>query len=168
VRQFKDSEGKAWDLRVTAGTMVRVSGVLAINLGELTEGDPPLIIRLYTDPAFVAKLLAVILGPQIEKAKLSTEEFYDRLDPEVAGEARDGLVEELRDFFQKFGPVAIAVSLGKMREMVAEEDRRRTAAVEALTAAAILGTEENGPPGDSAANSQQSPASDPSPTPSES
>lgn len=158
MREFKDTEGKAWGIRVTAGTMVRVKGILGINLGELTSGDPPIIARFFTDAAFVAELVAAVLRPQLDAARITPEQFYERLDPEAAAEARDSLVEELRDFFQKFGPVAIAAAMGKMREAAAEEDQRLVAKVEAMTVDKMLGREEAATSGESVANSQQSPA----------
>ena len=130
--RFSDSSGREWPVTITIGTVRRVKADLSVNLADIHEGDPPLMNRIATDPTFFCDVLLSILRPEIEKAGLPEDEFWNRLGGDVVKRAYDAFWAELRDFFHGLGRPEAAKAIEKQTRMIEAAIRMAEAKVDAI------------------------------------
>lgn len=117
MKEFTDSHGKTWPITINGFTVKRCRDLLGIDLGEPSNGTPPLLSRL-SDIAFVVDLLYVVCKPTADDKGLSDEQFAELLDGEVLANAHAKLMEEWADFFRKLRQPHKATMLAKQLAIV--------------------------------------------------
>ena len=96
-----------FQINLTLGELRRVRAA-GWDLLALDAGDPPLALRLRSDPYTTGEILWALLAPQLEHANLSETDFVGLLDGPALAAAYQALTEELVDFFQKLGRTDLA------------------------------------------------------------
>lgn len=97
MSSFADCEGRRWQVRVTAGTLLRVSDLCGVDLLEAVGG--PLMERILSEPAELCRIVAAVCRPEADRRGISEADFLDSLAGDSVAQARDALMEAVVDFF---------------------------------------------------------------------
>ena len=113
IRAFKDSEGLQWNIKITAGSLLKACRKTGLTLSHLTSLDVEVEMILAALPFFCDK--------QLSERKMSHEDFLERLGademqsiltdlfPSMAdafsSETKDTVVVEDADAPKDLGPV---------------------------------------------------------------
>ncbi len=128
--QFTDSEGRAWSVAVTVGSIVRVKKNLLVDIAqpipigedaqqEIKPGDPlPLLAQLASDTLLLASVLWWIIQPQAEAHSCTEDQFLDALDGDHLKLASQAFWSEYESFFRKAGVEPVAQMIAMNREMM--------------------------------------------------
>lgn len=100
--KWTDKKGREWPLEITLAVVRRIKTQEKVNLL-----DPKQLSEFTGDELRLADLMLYAWRPRAEAMEVSEDEFYEQLD-ESYEEARDVLIGELADFFQKRGKKALA------------------------------------------------------------
>lgn len=100
MKQFKDSQGRPWSVSVTVASLQRIKSMAGVDLTDLTTGEPPMGVRLTTEPLLVGEVLYAIVAASAETKNVTQDDFAEALDGTALAAAFDCLTEELVDFFQ--------------------------------------------------------------------
>lgn len=107
MRTFADNMGRTWSLALTVAALSRVKGsAVAVNLCDLHEGDPPLVIRLERDLSLLADVTFEMVREQAEKSGLTRDQYMASLDGPACGRMAEAFWAELADFFRPCRPQA--------------------------------------------------------------
>ena len=116
MHTFRDNKNREWSIDLTFGAIKRVKSLLQIDLLAPEVGDPPLLVRLGTDPVLLVDTVFAIVQPQAESRGVSDLEFAEAL----GADAEVGLVaafyDEWRDFFHRSGRPHLEAAIAKQRE----------------------------------------------------
>jgi hypothetical protein len=137
MKQFKDSKSRPWNVSVTVSAMERVRDLCGENISDLIQGEPPLGVRLTTEPMLFGNVLWGVLQPQAEAQGVSREELLE-MEGEQYAEAFDCLMGELVGFFQKCGRKEQAIALTKQLEVLTAAANLATKRVENLNIEKLL------------------------------
>jgi len=119
MHEFADVKGEKWEVRITAGTIKRVSDLMdGVDLGQPLVGDPPFLTRFDTEIPFKANVLYAVLRPQCEARDITDEQFAELLEGEVLYEASVAFWEELADFFQSLQRTEVVKAIRRQMEIV--------------------------------------------------
>lgn len=165
MKQFTDSKGDTWTVEVNGATIKRAQNLLQVDLGNPLEGDPPLIVRFDMDIVFKVDLLYAACLPQIEKRKLTDEQFAERLSGEVLQAASEALWASLLLFFQNLRRTEVVEVMHKQQALVAQAIERVAEVVKSVSMDEIVEAELAGL-GDSLSSLRLLPDSIPSDPPS--
>lgn len=102
MRQFKDTEGRPWDLRLTAATLARIkdqAGLDLLDLGAGREDDFGSLSRLMDEPLLLLDALWWTVQPQAEARQVDRAAFLDAINGDTFERAGDLFLRELFDFF---------------------------------------------------------------------
>ncbi len=130
---FKDAQGRNWDATLTVAALRRIRSNLKIDLWEIEQGDPPLAVRLATDPLLISDLLYQILYPSLQEAGVSEEDFGEAMGPAELAAAYGAYAEALIDFFRQSGRPDRATALENVTKAVrltAEHAARQIAKID--------------------------------------
>lgn len=97
MQSFTDTEGRAWEVRVTTWTVERCRNLLDVDLCDVASLAP----RLMDDPVLLAKVIYVACKPQADAAGVTDEQFTNALYGDVIDDATNAMIEAIIDFFQK-------------------------------------------------------------------
>jgi len=103
MRTFRDSAGRSWQIRLTIRIAKMLRDACGFDLMQLAEGNPPAIVRLYTDLPFLASILWTLVGEQAGKLGVTEDQFLEAMEGDAVREAMAALQEELLDFFRGLG-----------------------------------------------------------------
>lgn len=131
MKTFKDDQGRSWDLHLTITAAKRVQQLCGVNILQLDQGDPPLLVRLGTDEILTWELLYALIQPQADKREITAEQFGEIMGPECLNAAQMALLEELTDFFRRQG------ESGRHKVALLEKQQALTAQLIAVGAAKI-------------------------------
>lgn len=102
MRSWTDKNGREWPLEMTLGVVQRLKKKSDVNLL-----DPKKLAEYTGDELLLADLMLYVWQPRATELEVTDDEFYEQLD-EGYEAARDVLIGELADFFQKRGKLALA------------------------------------------------------------
>lgn len=105
MRSFADLSGNRWRLHLNIGAIDRIKADCGLDLFD-PEGcveQLPQTLQGWID------ILAAVLARQLEARRMMLEDFAERVDAEILLRAKDLLIEELIDFFQRAHPVVGAL-----------------------------------------------------------
>lgn len=115
MREFRDDQGRPWQLALTVTAVMRVRDQVLIEvdgakkpfkIDDVASLEATLRI-LETQPTVLAEAVYAILCKQVEEKGLTKDQFFDGLRGDVLDAAMRVLVEELVDFFpQRHRPLA--------------------------------------------------------------
>lgn len=116
MKEFRDAEGRPWEIRVNVSTLRRVRDLAGIDLITLFTGDMTALQAFIADPYKRADALFVLCQDQAEKRSVSSESFGEALAGDPMEAATLAMLDELASFFP--GPKAklIRAALAKMSE----------------------------------------------------
>ncbi len=99
--------GHRWNITLTLGELRRLRDT-GTDLMALNEGNPPLALRLRTDPYLVGEILWTLLEPQLKERGVSETDFVAMLDGTALKDANHAFTKALLDFFQSLGRTDLA------------------------------------------------------------
>ncbi len=177
MRKFSDAAGAKWELRITGGTIKRVSELMdGLDLGQPLVGDPPFLTRFDTEMIFKVDVLCAVLRPECKERDISDEAFAALLEGKVLYDASVAFWEELADFFQSLQRTEVVKAICRQMEIVKRGVEMLTDKLEGpamdraieqkLTEVSERIDQELAEPGGSAASTPLSPDAIPSPEPS--
>lgn len=97
--KFLDAQGREWLVRIDCNAVERIELGTSINFGDWTEVGSHLN-RLLFDDLFVARVAYYVLQPEIDKRKLSREDFMIGLIGDATGKACDAIQQGFTAFFR--------------------------------------------------------------------
>jgi len=135
MRQFKDnaSPPRLWNVAVNVGSVKRVKKLLDVDLLDITDGEPPLILRLQANVILLCDVLYALCQPECERQGVTDEQFGEALGGGALAEARQALMGELEDFFRQSGETQKAQVVRRSVSLLAaaiEEATTRSEAVD--------------------------------------
>ena len=151
---FFSAGGHRWTITLTLGELRRLRAT-GPDLMALNEGNPPLALRLRTDPYLVGEILWTLLQPQLEERGVSEADFVAMLDGTALAAANGAFTEALLDFFQTLGRTDLAELLHTTARIFAQTLQTAT-----------LQIQQTDTPGPQSPSSPPAPAWTPGPGPS--
>jgi len=125
VHQFTDNATppRDWAIALNIATVKRVKSAAIdggpIDLIEINLGDPPLALRLATDPVLLCDVLFCICQPQAEERGCTDADFGEGMGGDAIFKAQKALFEELVDFFRQLGRTEKANVLTTTEKVIA-------------------------------------------------
>jgi hypothetical protein len=175
VREFRDDQGRPWQVALTVAAAMRVKDSVTVEVdGEKKPFDLVDVASIsqtmqvlrgqYTT---IAETLYAILQKQVADKKLTKEDFLDGLRGDALDAAAKVLEQELVDFFPLRLRRMVGLLAAKMDEATTELLTRAEAAMAAATTSDLLAQSgmPSGQPQGSSASTQESGPSDNSPQP---
>ncbi|NBW11329.1 MAG: hypothetical protein EBR82_25185 [Caulobacteraceae bacterium] len=146
MREFRDDQGRPWQVALTIAAAMRVRDNVTIDVeGQKVPFDIVDVSSIATTMQVlrgqyttIAETLYAILCRQVEEKKLSKEEFFDGLRGDALDSAAKVLELELIDFFPPRLRKMIGLLAAKMDEATAELMTRAEASMQAATTGEIL------------------------------
>jgi membrane-bound ClpP family serine protease len=142
MRQFKDSEGRTWNITVNVGTAKTVKALTGVNLFDLYKDE---VQRVFSDPELLVNVIYSLCKAQADKREITDIQFGEAMVGDALELAADALMESVADFF----PSSRSQILRKMKSKSEEIAKKMTTAalnrldsltVEEVTAAMKAGT----------------------------
>ena len=132
MRQFTDTQGRAWQVSVTLGAAMQVKTALAVDLLAPEQGELPLLSRLATDEMLLGSVICELLRRQMEAYKLTEADVYASFDGATLLAACDAFWAELADFFQSRGRLDRAAAVKKQAALMQAAIKAAEAKVQAI------------------------------------
>lgn len=123
---FTDNAGREWRITLDGQTMEDVAELADVDLWAVLDDPFNRIAALLGNRRQLLKVLAALLGPQLEQRKLTMEDFRRAFNPPTMNAAGESLVEALADFSKA---PALQQAIARVREAARkiEEAGRRAA-----------------------------------------
>jgi len=121
MAQFKDSEGKGWEISLPIGEVARIKKESAAAGREFNLYDHELAPKLIADHLLWFELLCHICSEQIESAGLTIAQFGKRLPAKLLLAARKTFMAEWADFFRESEQPELALYLGEVLDLWTEQ-----------------------------------------------
>lgn len=157
MRSFKDNDDRDWILRIDCDAIERVHALTGIDLASPFDGEPPLQRQLAMHVPTQLKVLWGLCQPAAEKLGLRRDMFVALLEANHGSAplpaAVNVLLEELSDFFRRFGQPTLAEILARTIDLIAQGNR---------VAVAALATESASSSGSPPESAESTPAHSPS------
>lgn len=115
MRQFRDCNGRTWQLRATVRALDDIRDLMQIDLLGDPEQLPSLMQSIIDSVDLVASAGCLLAGAD-------PSEFRGGLDAATIDQLRDSVVEELLTFFGHWRP-ATAATMREAWRIAAEQDR---------------------------------------------
>ena len=147
MRQFTDTQGRAWQIVLNLGTALQVKTALGVDLLAPEAGDPPLLTRLATDEFLLGSVLCQLLLKQMDGYKLTEGDVMAAFDGRTLLAAQEAFFGELADFFQSRGRLDRAAAVRKQAVLMRAAIAAAEARVEAIRTDAALGSLSGASPG---------------------
>lgn len=102
MQEFKDSEGRRWQIRLTLGGVKRILDELGVDLLNLSQyadsSENSITMRLVNDDLFVGRVVAVLLAEQAKN--YAVENTLDIFDGATTNAAQEAFFSEFAFFFK--------------------------------------------------------------------
>lgn len=98
--EFKDMDGKRWEVKLTVAGLERVAVQCDFDLLNLLDNQLAGLAELYDKPIKLVQVLYAICEPQIERAGIEAEDFGELFAGPVLQDAADALVEAVALFYR--------------------------------------------------------------------
>lgn len=139
MRQFKDSEGRPWDVVVNMATHNRVQDLAGVNLSDLLEEKAGGLLALCKDLRKFFDVLWVLCARQAEERKIEQEAWAGAMGGDVVVEAQRAFMEALADFFPRLKREALHKAIAVGTAATARNQEQALAKIEALSVAELAG-----------------------------
>jgi hypothetical protein len=130
MRQFKDSEGRSWDIKVTTNVIERAKSLINVDITDLYMETGS---RVFADPVLLVNLLFVVCKDQAEKRELTDVQFGEAMFGDALQDGANALMESVADFFPSSKRKMLDAQRLKAKELGEAAISKATAAIEALT-----------------------------------
>jgi len=138
MRVFKDQTGREWTVTVNVWEAKRAGDLLGVNILQLASGDPPLLVRLYTDFIFIVDVLWAFCKPQADAKGITEQQFAEAMMGDGLANAHGALMEELTDFFRQNRRPEMVAMLTTQAKIAAEGMALAASQIERIDARAAL------------------------------
>ena len=116
MKDFKDAQGRTWDIAINVTSIKRLRDKLELDLLAVVEGGD-VLGKLVTDPVLLVDVVYVLCEAQAEERKVTDEDFGRAMAGEAIDAATKALLEDLISFFPR------ARQRGLLKEALATIDR---------------------------------------------
>lgn len=119
-QEFRDNQGRLWDVRVNVSTVKRARRLLGIDIPALIAEQARPLGELLADDCRLVDLLYVLCKDQADAAGVSDEQFGEAMFGDAIFHGRKAFLRAMRDFFRDR---RVREALGKMIDaaLLAEE-----------------------------------------------
>jgi hypothetical protein len=146
VREFRDDQGRPWQVALTVAAALRVKDNVTVEIdGEKKPFDLVDVAAIATTMQVlrgqyttIAETLYFMLLPQMEPKGVSKEQFLDGMRGDALDEAAKCLEQELVDFFPKRLRELVALLVAKMAGASDELLEQERARLEKATVADLI------------------------------
>ena len=146
MREFRDDQGRPWQLALTVAAALRVKDNVTVEIdGEKKPFDLVDVAAIATTMQVlrgqyttIAETLYFMLLPQMEPKGVSKEQFLDGMRGDALDEAAKCLEQELVDFFPKRLRELVALLVAKMAGASDELLEQEKAKLEKATVADLI------------------------------
>jgi len=114
MKTFTDALNRDWSIVVNGHSAKRVRDTLGVNLLSLNLDE---VNRLIADPITLVDVIFVLCKDEVEKRKLTDEQFAQGLVGDPLGKATRAMLEEVANFFQSGQRQALLKMLDKNEEL---------------------------------------------------
>lgn len=135
MRQFKDTQGRDWDLVVNVGQIERVRDLVKVDLYGLFSDEAK---RLFADPVLLVNTLYVMCSAQADQRKMSDEDFGRAFDGDVLEAAANALLEEVLHFFPSSRRKILRATVDKSMELAEQMQTKALATIAGMTVTDLL------------------------------
>jgi hypothetical protein len=135
MRQFKDTEGRTWDVAVNIATINRVQDALKVNLLDLVEEEAAGLIALVKDLRRFFDVLWVLCQRQAEERKIGDLEWAAAMGGDVIVDAQQAFMEALAHFFPKLKREAMLKAIAASVQMTAKMRDEKLAELDKISVA---------------------------------
>lgn len=118
---FKDTEGRAWSLDLTIGSIKRVKSITDIDLLNIQDGST--LVELSRDPFKLVDMLWAIIQPQAVALNVTDEQFGSSMGGMALRDASEAFLASITSFFQQWSP-SLGATLSKLHSKISEMDLR--------------------------------------------
>ncbi|TVQ64486.1 MAG: hypothetical protein EA379_01325 [Phycisphaerales bacterium] len=133
MKQFKDNEGRTWDVVMDTTALKRVRSLLGVDLMQLINGD--LVAKMQADPALVVDVAYVMCKDQADERGVSDEDFGRAMRGDPIAYATQAVLDEFCEYCpDPRDRAALGRVLAAMRAVI---DRKMTEREETMTQEAI-------------------------------
>ena len=146
MRQFTDTQGRAWQIVLNLGTAMRVKAALGVDLLTPEADEPPLLTRLATDELLLGSVICELLRRQIEAYSLTEEDVLAAFDGATLLASQEAFFGELTDFFRSRGRPDRVAAVSKQAAVMQAAIRAAETRVEAIDTTTVLGPLSGGSP----------------------
>ena len=129
MREFKDKDGRGWQVLIDVGQIELVRDVLQVDLYGLFSDEAK---RLFSDPVLLVDVLFVLCRNQAETRKMSDVDFGRSFDGDTLEAAADALLEEVLNFFPSSRRRVLRATVDKSRELATTMQETAIAKIAAL------------------------------------
>jgi len=159
MKAFMDSTGRSWTVTINVDAIMRVRGLLSVNLAKIADDNFKLLDEILGDPVLLVDIIYCLCKQQADSQHVSDEDFGRSMAGDVILTAATAMFEELSDFFpRQRARDALKALLAKGRQVSDLLVEQAALKIEALDPAAIALTLSS-----SAGSSQASSGSPPAP-----
>lgn len=117
MKEFKDEEGRPWQLKVNVASIKRVKDLTGIDLLDSVEGE--VMQRLVANPIDLCDVLFALVKPQADDKGISDVQFGEGMAGEAIDHATVAFLEELTDFFPEPRRSLLKKAVQKINQMMA-------------------------------------------------
>lgn len=93
--------GRTWTIRLTVGLCERIKAECGIDIAAAVTDSEKFIGVLFTEPAKLVSALYLACEKQVERERITPEQFGELFDADVLDESVRALLEAIVDFFPK-------------------------------------------------------------------
>jgi len=116
MKEFKDEEGRPWQLKVNVASIKRVRDLTGIDLLEAVEGET--MQRLVQNPVDLCNVMFALVKPQADEKNVTDEKFGEGMAGEAIDRAVVAFLEELTDFFPEPRRSLLKKAVQKINQMM--------------------------------------------------
>lgn len=129
---FKTTDGTAWTVSVSVGTVKRVREATGVDLLSIVS-DGNTISGLFSDYVKLAEVFAAVIAPDLKAAGKSVDDFLSLIDGPVMEAATEALLREIANFSREPQKTLLLRAIDKVLEASAKNEAAgAAAALEAL------------------------------------
>ena len=140
MRDFKDSNGLTWTIRVNVNVIEAVKQSLGVDIADLYMETGT---RVFSDPVLTVNVLYVCCQAEAEKRGITDVQFGESMIGDAIENGVMSLMAAVRDFFPTRKHALMNAQLAKAKQISEAAITRATAAVESLTPEAYFASQKN-------------------------
>jgi hypothetical protein len=141
MQEFKDKEGKAWQITMNMGDVLRVKarteGRINLFKSDMDVDGIPLIKAVDSDELLLYEIVYCLVEPQAQAANINGEAFAMRMEMENFVSARIAFQLAWSDFFRRLQRPDLAAALEMMAEVNAMALEKITAQLKTVNLAEV-------------------------------
>jgi hypothetical protein len=135
MKQFKDTQGRDWQVEINIGQIKAVRDALHVDLYALFADEAE---RLFSDPVRLVDTLYVLCRRQAEDRKMSDVDFGGLFEGDVLEASANALVEAMLDFFPTSRRRILRATVEKSKELAPQLETQVLERIASLSVTDLL------------------------------